>query len=121
MRPRDPRVALADVLAAGARIESFLDGRSFQDYRSDPLLSSAVERQFEIAGEALVRALRADETLAERLPESRDVIGFRNVLAHGYDTVSAPLVWSIAHDNLPGLLVAVARELDAYGGVPDAV
>lgn len=114
MRPRDPRVSLADALAAGEAVEAFLGGKTFQDYVAGRMLSSAVERQFEIIGEALSRAVRADASLAGRLPEAAGVIGFRNVLAHGYDTVSDALVWSIAREQLPPLLTrlrVLLREL----------
>ena len=112
MRPRDPRIALADALAAGETIERFLDGKTFEDYVADRLLSSGVERQFEIVGEALSRALRADSSLAATAPEAGDVIGFRNVLAHGYEAVSDRLVWSIAQEKLPALLRSVRTLLE---------
>jgi len=112
MRPRDPRVSLADALAAGAAVERFLCGKTLSDYASDELLSSGVERQFEILGEALSRAIKADASLEDSLPEAARVIGFRNVLAHGYDAVSDTLVWSIAHDRLPELLDRLRVLLD---------
>jgi len=104
MKPRDPRVSILDAITAGETIEGFLVGRSFEEYSADRLLASGVERQFEILGEALARALRADASLADYLPDAVDVIGFRNVLAHGYDAVSDVLVWSIAQEKLPALL-----------------
>jgi len=112
MRPRDPRVALADALAAGAAVERFLRGKTLDEYAGDELLSSGVERQFEIIGEALSRAIKADASLEARIPEVAGVIGFRNVLAHGYDAVSDTLVWSIARDRLPELLVRLRVLLD---------
>lgn len=51
--PREPRKYLYDVQEAADRIADFVDGRSFSDCRQDDLLRSAVERQFEITGEAL--------------------------------------------------------------------
>ena len=71
-----------------------------------------MERQFEIVGEALSRALRADSSLAATVPEAGDVIGFRNVLAHGYDAVSDRLAWSIAREKLPALLRSVRTLLE---------
>lgn len=115
MRPRDPQVALDDAVRAGETIEGFLAGRTLEEYETDRLLSSAVERQFEIVGEALGRALRVDASIGETLPEASEVIGFRDVLAHGYDAVSDRLVWSLAHDRLPGLLVHVRRLLAGRG------
>jgi uncharacterized protein with HEPN domain len=112
MRPHDPATSLTDVLRAGDAIDRFLRGRSLGEYESDRLLSSAVERQFEIRGEALTRALQADPSVEARLPEAREVIGFRNQLAHGYDTVDDRLVWTHATQRLPGLLAKVRRLLD---------
>lgn len=56
--PRDPRALLLDMQSALELLESFRTGRTFEDYQGDALLRSAVERQFEILGEAL-RQLRA--------------------------------------------------------------
>lgn len=63
------------------------------------MLRSAVERQFEIIGEALSQLARADPTLAERVPDLRRIIGFRNVLIHGYDRVDAAAVWRVVEDD----------------------
>ena len=94
MRPRDPRVALADVLRAGQAIEEFVDGRTFDDYCRDLQLSSAVERQFEIVGEALGRAVREDPTLEARMVDAPDVIGFGSVTV-------MPASW---HSRISGVL-----------------
>jgi uncharacterized protein with HEPN domain len=45
----DPRKYLWDVLSAIRAIEEFLQGKTFEDYSSDLLLKSGVERQLEIA------------------------------------------------------------------------
>jgi uncharacterized protein with HEPN domain len=111
MRRRDPRASLAEALGAGENIEAWLDGVTLERYSDDAILRSAVERQFEIVGEALNRALEANASLGERLPEARGVVGFRNRLAHGYDDISSRVVWSIALENLPPLLAKIQRVL----------
>jgi uncharacterized protein with HEPN domain len=50
---RDPKVYLWDAKTAADAIADFVAGRTFEQYKSDLLLRSAVERQFEIVGEAL--------------------------------------------------------------------
>jgi uncharacterized protein with HEPN domain len=50
---RDPQAYLWDAQAAVDRILEFTSGRSLDDYLVDAMLRSAVERQFEIVGEAL--------------------------------------------------------------------
>lgn len=56
MLPDDPDAAyLRDMLDACSRIERFVRGKTLDNYRSDELLRSAVERQIEIIGEAARR------------------------------------------------------------------
>jgi len=115
LRPRDIRVYLQDMVTAASAIRAFIDGRTLGDYEADLLLRSAVERQFEILGEALARALRLDPRLQAHLPASRGAIDFRNVIAHEYDVLSATTVWDIARNELPGLAADVAAELSRLG------
>jgi uncharacterized protein with HEPN domain len=119
LRPRDVRVHLHDVVTAAAAIRSFTDGRSLSDYRDDLMLRSAVERQFEILGEALMRAMRAEPDLADSIPAVKGAIDFRNVIAHEYDALSPATVWDIARNELPALASEVSSELgrrDSAGG-----
>jgi uncharacterized protein with HEPN domain len=106
---------LFDVREAGRLILRFTTGRTFEDYEEDPMLRSAVERQFEIIGEALNRLARFDPSTAARIAEYRRIIEFRNALAHGYDAIQNDVVWGIVETRLPGLL-EIVEEL--MGGEP---
>ena len=116
---RDPRTWLFDIIQAGARAQRFLAGRSWSDYQSDELLRAGTERQFEIIGEALNHIRVHAPDLAGRIREHHKIIGFRNLLIHGYAIVDDAIVWSIATEKLP-LLLDDARnllaELDASAG-----
>lgn len=61
--PRDLRKYLYDIDQACLLLKEFTGGKSFADYSTDAMLRSAVERQFEIIGEALGQALRTEPTL----------------------------------------------------------
>jgi hypothetical protein len=65
---RDSRIWLADAVAAANAVLTFTTNRSLADYRGDLLLRSAVERQFEILGEALGQ-------LAKTAPSERGEAG----------------------------------------------
>ena len=110
---------LWDARRAALRIVAFTSGRVYDDYLSDEMLRSAVERQFEIIGEALAGLRRIDPALAATIPDLPRIVAFRNVLIHGYATVDDRLVWSVVRGNLAGLLA----QLDCLlreGSPPDA-
>jgi uncharacterized protein with HEPN domain len=71
---------LYDMQQAARLLSDFTSAKSFDDYTRNPMLRSAVERQFEIIGEALTRLVKLDEALASRLSEYRRIIAFRNIL-----------------------------------------
>ena len=87
--------------------------KSFVDFDRDIVLRSAVERQFEIIGEALAQLARIDAAMAQKVTDLRQIIAFRNVLIHGYATVDPARVWRVIEDNLPPLRAALAALLTA--------
>lgn len=120
MTPRDALAHLHDVAQACDLIEGFTDGKSFDDYVTDAMLRSAVERQFEIVGEALKRAISVDAGLEPRIEGAPRIIAFRNRLIHGYATISDEVVWGVVEGSLPNLqreVKALIEELDRNGTV----
>jgi uncharacterized protein with HEPN domain len=106
--PLEIRKLLEDVRRAADLIVQFTSGRAFENYRSDALLRSGVERQFEIIGEALNRLTRSDPNAAAQIKDCRRIVAFRNILIHGYDAVDDAVVWDIVQKDLPALQQAVA-------------
>lgn len=100
---------LFDIRSAADLLAEFLAGKTFADYQRDAMLRAAVERQFEIIGEAVSQLARLDGELAARITNFRRVIAFRNVLIHGYADVDDGLVWDVVETNLPLLRQEVER------------
>lgn len=98
---------LYDVLRAAAVLAEFTDGKSIEDYERDIMLRSAVERQFTIIGEAMAQLARFDADVAARISDYPRIIGFRNVLIHGYADVDDALVWGMLEADLPKLIAEV--------------
>lgn len=78
---------LYDVHSAAAALAGFVDGCDWAGYRRNAMLRAAVERQFEIIGEALNQLGRHDAALLARVEHHRQIIAFRNILIHGYAEV----------------------------------
>ena len=108
MLPRSPKL-LEDIRDAAAFIRDVSTGKDLVDYGADRLLRQAIERNFEIIGEAIKRLALYDSETAARIDDYRQIIAFRNVLIHGYDLVDHELVWGTIESQIPTLL----RDVDA--------
>jgi len=109
--PREPAKYLFDIQQAADRIERFCAGKGFDDYSRDELLRSAVERQLEIIGEALSQLGKHAPEVLQKIPSSGRIIGFRNILIHGYAMVDDKIVWGVVETHLPPLRAVVSRLL----------
>ena len=110
MQPETPKL-LEDVRIAAAFILDKTNGKSLDDYLADDILRPAVERNFEIIGEALNRLGRKDAQTLEQIPDHAQIIAFRNILIHGYDAIDDRRVWDAIVNSLPTLLRTVEGHL----------
>jgi uncharacterized protein with HEPN domain len=107
----ETRKNLFDILQAIEEIQDFMKGMDFSAYKDSPVTQRAVERDFEIIGEALNRIKRIDEKIIENVSEHHRIIGFRNILIHGYDMVDEMIVWSAVENHLPLLMKEIQKIL----------
>jgi uncharacterized protein with HEPN domain len=94
---------LEDIRDAAAFVQQATAGKSLVDYRNDRLLRQAVERNFEIIGEAVGRLAKLDQATAAKIGDYQQIISFRNLLIHGYDLIDESQVWDVIQSNLPTL------------------
>ena len=102
---------LLDVREAGNSILDHTTGKTLADYASDRFFRRAVEREFEIIGEALNRLARMDPPTAGRITEMRRIVDFRNRITHGYDSIDDEVVWGVCEKHLPQLVREVTALL----------
>ena len=81
-------------------------------YANNDMARAAIERKFEIIGEAPNQLSKLDTALVIRIPDLPQIVAFRNQLIHGYATVSSHTVWYVVQNALPPFLVAVQSLLD---------
>jgi uncharacterized protein with HEPN domain len=110
--PPETAKLLWDMLDAAGNIATFSAGKKFDDYLGDALLRSAVERQFEIIGEAMTRLRTRDVAVASKVTDFRKISGFRNALIHGYDSVDHVISWNIVQSKLPLLTQELQQLLE---------
>jgi uncharacterized protein with HEPN domain len=97
----DVKKCLFDVFNATKSIEQYTRGLAYADYLADGQVQAAIERKFEIIGEALNRIKRLDASVLDSISEHQRIISFRNAIIHGYDVLDSELVWDAVQNHLP--------------------
>jgi uncharacterized protein with HEPN domain len=101
-RPVD--TLLWDIQDSCQAILEFTKNRTSQDYYTDRMLRSAVEREFSIIGAALDRIRKQAPDVAIKFPDIKLAIALRNAVIHGYEAVKDHQVWQTVTDDMPRLL-----------------
>lgn len=80
--------SLYDIKNAIYEIDSYFKNRDkqFSEYLKDVILKRAIERDLEIIGEAMTRILKENPDFV--IEHGRRIVGLRNQIIHGYDSVS---------------------------------
>jgi uncharacterized protein with HEPN domain len=109
MSERDMALLL-DMLMAARDAQTFIEGMRQEDFLSSRLHQNAVIRSLEIIGEA---AGKISVEGRQRMPEFRwrDMTGLRHRLIHGYGDVRMDLVWDVARNQLPSLILTLDQTL----------
>ena len=106
MHPRSPQL-LEDVRDAAAFIMEVTRGIDAAEFAGNRVLRQAVERNFEIIGEAIKRIAAADPQTVAGITQHARIIAFRNILIHGYDALDHVLILGAAQSQVPVLLTEV--------------
>jgi len=97
---------LYDIHESIESIEKYLgDKRDFKIYMTDKMLRRAVEREFEIIGEAISRIEKLDPNL--NISSKRQIINMRNRVIHGYDKIDNEIIWGTIIRHLPTLKIEI--------------
>jgi len=84
-------------------MEGFLEGKSQCDFLNDTALQRIAEREIEIIGECLNRLSRDHQVHFLKIHNAHKIIGMRNIIAHGYDSIDYRIVWDSLVNDLPTL------------------
>ena len=107
--PRDrDAVRLLHMLEHSREAIQLVAGRTRQDLDTDRVMSLALVRLLEIVGEA-ASGISADARSKRTGIPWAEIVGLRNRLIHGYDSVDLDVIWSIVERDLPTLV----RELES--------
>ena len=102
MSKRNEKAIPQDILANINAIPDFTKGMNWDQFSKDLKTQYAVDRSFEIIGEA-TRQLPEDFMQEHTHIEWNKMIAFRNLLIHEYVNVEREIEWNIIQNTLPAL------------------
>lgn len=102
MTHRTEQHFLEDILKAIESINSFVSNMSFEDFEQDLKTLRAVEREFEIIGEAVKKLPPSITSHYPNVPW-RSIAGMRDRLIHHYWATESEILWKTIEEFLPEL------------------
>jgi len=97
---------LFDIKESIESIEKYLgEKRDFTIYIENKMLRRAIEREFEIIGEAMTRIDKLKCSI--EITSKRQIIDMRNRVIHGYDKIDNEIVWGTIVRHLPTLKMEI--------------
>ena len=97
-----------DIISSIKKVKSYTKKITYEEFVKNSLVQDAVERNFEIIGEA-ARQMPEDVKEKYKTIEWRQVIAFRNIIAHEYFGVNYKIMWDIIQNELPPLLTKMKK------------
>ncbi len=103
MSHHDDMVRVRHILDHTREIVEFMRDKKRADLETDRILSLALIRLLEIAGEAASRVSGKFREQHGEIPWSH-IVSLRNRLIHGYDSIDMDILWSILQNDIPTLV-----------------
>ena len=99
---------LRHMLDASRAVQKFVLGKTRDSLDTDQQIEFALEKAFEIIGEAAGKITQATR---EEYPQIawKQMIGMRNILIHGYMDIDRDQVWKAVADAIPVLTAQLEK------------
>ena len=116
---RETAKRLLDASVACEEIAHFTSGRTRDEIGYDRGLPLIQQKLVSTIGEALGHVRQTDPGVAQSIPDLHRIIGMRNQIVHGYDSIDYAIVWRVATGEIPRLATLLASLLEEAGPAVD--
>jgi uncharacterized protein with HEPN domain len=113
MTRHDPTVRIRHILDTARIVSGWMEGVSRIEFDSNTQLQSAIIYKVQIIGEAAANLPNDFRAAHSQIPWT-EIIGMRQILVHVYMDVDLDVVWNVATEQLPELVLDLERVLSEY-------
>ncbi len=110
----DDRIRLRHMLDAANEAMALAEGKTRRDMENERLLNLALVRLIEVVGEAANRVSTEGRSMCPEIPWPA-IIGMRNRLIHGYDSIDFDILYQTIREDLPSLAEQIEKVLQKNG------
>lgn len=110
MSQHKDKIRLRHMVESAQEALGLIEGKTRTEVETDRVLSLALVRLMEVVGEAAARVSPAGRDNLPRIPWSQ-IVGLRNRLIHGYDSIDMDILWNILSSDLPPLVAELANAI----------
>lgn len=105
---------LLDILDSAEQIKKFTENKNVEEFEKDLMCTLAVQRLFEIIGEA---TKNLSSNLRENNPnlDWKAMSGMRDILIHQYQNANNDRILKIAKNNIPTLIIEIKKIISNMG------
>lgn len=103
-------IRLRHMLESAREALGLIEGKTRTEIEADRVLSLALVRLMEVVGEAAARVSPVGQDDLPRIPWSQ-IVGLRNRLIHGYDSIDMDILWNILSSDLPPLVAELENAI----------
>ncbi len=113
MSKHEALVRYRHMLDNAYKVRELTIGKSRQDLDTDWVRTLALVRLLEVIGEAANRVPAAEQSLRPQVPWSQ-LVGLRNRLIHGYDSIDLDILYQIVSSDIPPLIQILETIVSGY-------
>lgn len=110
MPRHDKNIAIRHMLDYAREAVHMIAGKALEDLGKERMLELALVRLVEVIGEASGRVSQAEQAKTPEIPWC-EVVGMRNRLIHGYDSVDLNVLWDTVELDVPPLITQLEKVL----------
>jgi len=110
MSRHESSVRLRHMLDHAREAVAMAAGKTPKDLQNDRMLNLALVRLLEVVGEAASRTPTEERAQYNEIPWG-SIVGLRNRLIHGYDSVDFEILWQIINHDLPPLIKILEQRI----------
>lgn len=100
MKKRTVKLFLEDINEFILLIEKYIEGLDYKTFSENQMVIDAVLRNLELIGEASKNIPEEIKRKFSNLPWP-EMIGLRNIAAHGYFKIDLEIIWDIITKDIP--------------------